>query len=361
MVQDFALRIEDWYARHGRDLPWRHTRDPYLIWISEVILQQTRVAQGMEYYLRFVSRFPTVESLAAAEEVEVLRLWQGLGYYSRARNLLAAARQAVDMGGFPHDYDALRSLRGVGEYTAAAVMSLAFDAPYAVLDGNVYRVLARFTCTDTPIDTTLGHKTFRALADEMLDRRRPALYNQSLMDFGALQCTPSAPDCAACPLADLCMAFASRRVTELPCKQRRPKVRHRYFTYLLLRSAGKILLERRPAGDIWQGLYQFPLVETEGVMTAATLEKLFPDCRLTLLVEELSHQLTHQTIHAALWQLEPQHVADDATRSFSDATRGIFDATRSFWADDTQFSSFPQPRLMERICEKIPHMFGRDE
>lgn len=356
MVQEFALRIEDWYGRNGRDLPWRHTRDPYLIWISEVILQQTRVAQGMEYYLRFVSRFPTVESLAAAEEVEVLRLWQGLGYYSRARNLLAAARQAVAMGGFPTDYDALRSLRGVGEYTAAAVMSLAFDAPFAVLDGNVYRVLSRFTCTDTPIDTTLGHKTFRALADEMLDRRRPALYNQSLMDFGALLCTPSAPDCTACPLNDLCLGFARRRVGELPCKQRRTKVRHRYFTYLLLRSAsGDIMLERRLSGDIWQGLYQFPLVESEAPLSAAELEKRFPDSRLTLLVPEITHQLTHQLIHASLWQLEPRRVASaDATCSFSETTCG-------FWADDAQFSSLPQPRLMERICEKIPHMFGRDE
>ena len=212
-ISDILL---DWYARHGRDLPWRRTRDPYRIWLSEVILQQTRVAQGMDYYLRFTERFPDVGSLAAAPEDEVLKLWQGLGYYSRARNLHAAARQVAERFGgvFPRSYDEVRSLRGVGDYTAAAVCSAAYDAPCAVLDGNVFRVLARLFDIDLPIDSTAGKRTFAELAQMQLDKRCPGRYNQAVMDFGALQCTPAQPGCADCPLASRCLALAAGTVAE---------------------------------------------------------------------------------------------------------------------------------------------------
>ena len=213
-MSEIADKLIDWYGVNGRDLPWRRTRDPYRIWLSEVILQQTRIAQGMDYYLRFVARFPDVGALAAADEDEVLKLWQGLGYYSRARNLHAAARQVVERygGRFPAAYADVRSLKGVGDYTAAAVCSIAYDAPCAVVDGNVYRVLSRLFDLDLAIDTAEGRKAFAALADEQLDRRRPARYNQAIMDFGALQCTPANPSCNDCPLRDECLSLAAGTV-----------------------------------------------------------------------------------------------------------------------------------------------------
>ena len=258
-ISDILL---DWYARHGRDLPWRRTRDPYRIWLSEVILQQTRVAQGMDYYLRFTERFPDVGSLAAAPEDEVLKLWQGLGYYSRACNLHAAARQVAERFGgvFPRSYDEVRSLRGVGDYTAAAVCSAAYDAPCAVLDGNVFRVLARLFDIDLPIDSTAGKRTFAELAQTQLDMRCPGRYNQAVMDFGALQCTPAQPGCADCPLAARCLALAAGTVAERPVKQAKTKVRDRWFNYLHVTCGDRTLLRRRGEGDIWQGLYEFPTV-----------------------------------------------------------------------------------------------------
>ena len=223
-MSDIAPILLDWYARCGRDLPWRRTRDPYLVWLSEVILQQTRVAQGRDYYLRFAERFPDVRSLAAAGQDEVMKLWQGLGYYSRARNLHAAARQIVaESGGvFPRAYADVRSLRGVGEYTAAAICSAAYDEPVAAVDGNVYRVLARLFDIAEPIDTTAGRRLFAELAAAQLDTRRAGRYNQAVMDFGALQCTPAAPRCDNCPLAARCLALAAGTVGERPVKRGRP-------------------------------------------------------------------------------------------------------------------------------------------
>ena len=224
----------EWYARCGRDLPWRRTCDAYRIWLSEVILQQTRVVQGLDYYERFTERFPTVETLAAASEDEVLKLWQGLGYYSRARNLHAAARDVVTRfgGSFPASFAELRTLPGVGEYTAAAVASIAFDVPVAVVDGNVYRVLARLFDVDMPIDTTAGRRAFAELAQSQIDAARPGLYNQAIMDFGALQCAPAQPRCTDCPLADRCLALAAGSVALRPVKQGRAKVSDRWFHYL---------------------------------------------------------------------------------------------------------------------------------
>lgn len=304
----------DWYELHGRDLPWRRTRDPYRIWLSEVILQQTRIAQGTDYYLRFVERFPDVGALAAAEEDEVLKLWQGLGYYSRARNLHAAARQVVARHGgrFPTDYADVRALKGVGDYTAAAVCSIACDAPCAVVDGNVYRVLARVFDLDLAIDTGQGRRAFAALADEQLDRRRPARYNQAIMDFGALQCTPVNPACSDCPLRDACLSLAAGTVARRPVKRGKTQVRPRYLNYLHLECDGRIALRRRPEGDIWQGLYDLPAIESDRPLdfTELIAERPFRELlgtlpyRLVRTTRMSKHQLSHQTLHAVYHRLE---------------------------------------------------------
>ena len=253
-MNTFSDILLSWYSENKRELPWRDTRDPYLIWISEIILQQTRVAQGYDYYARFVRRFPDVKSLAEADEDEVMRLWQGLGYYSRARNLLAAARRRTD-GVFPTSYGGVRALKGVGVYPAAAICSFAYGMPCAVVDGNVYRVLARYFGVDTPIDSTEGKKAFAALAQEMLDTSHPADYNQAIMDFGALVCTPKSPGCMFCPLAETCMALSEGRVADLPVKQHRTKLVDRYFNYLFVRMGKDTLLQQRTADDIWQTLF----------------------------------------------------------------------------------------------------------
>lgn len=304
----------DWYAREGRDLPWRRTRDPYRIWLSEVILQQTRVAQGTAYYERFTERFPDVAALAAASEDEVLKLWQGLGYYSRARNLHAAARQIVDRFGgvFPATFDEVRSLSGVGEYTAAAICSAAYDTPCAVVDGNVYRVLARLFDLDTPIDTSAGKRDFARLAQLQLDTARPGLYNQAIMDFGALRCTPAAPRCEGCPLAGQCLSLAAGTVAQRPVKQGRTKVRERWFNYLHVSAGDRTLLRRREGRDIWQGLYEFPMIETEGPadFTELVRWKEFADLlgdtswHLVRSVALAKHQLSHQTLHAVVHRIE---------------------------------------------------------
>lgn len=290
----FATILELWYDRHGRQLPWRQTRNPYHIWISEIILQQTRVAQGHDYYQRFVKRFPTVEALASASTDDVMQQWEGLGYYSRARNLHAAARQIQERGHFPTDYDAIRALKGVGDYTAAAIASFAFGLPYAVVDGNVYRLLSRYFGIETPIDTTRGKKQFTALAATLLDARHPALYNQAIMDFGALQCVPKNPDCQRCPLADSCQAHGEGRVAMLPVKSRRTAVKERYLTYILLFDGEAIYIHRRPEGDIWAGLYEPLLIED---LTPSTLS-LLQGKAVVAQLHRLRHQLTHRTLYA---------------------------------------------------------------
>lgn len=336
---DFSLQLLQWYAENGRELPWRQTRDPYRIWISEIILQQTRVAQGYDYFLRFVRRFPDVDSLAAASEDEVLAQWQGLGYYSRARNLHAAARQIVALGGFPSSYEAIRSLKGVGDYTAAAIASLAFGLPHAVVDGNVYRVLSRYFGIDTPIDSTAGRKLFAALAGEMLVPSRPADYNQAIMDFGALQCTPRSPQCQTCPLAEGCQAFAHGMVDQLPCKEHVTRVRERYFTYVYVRCEGYTLLQRRGSGDIWQGLYQMPLFEGSQPLSPREVEERVGQYgRLTKLCADHRHQLTHQRLHADLYLLES-------------AQRPPVDG---LWIQETERSQYAVPRLVEELLKLVP-------
>lgn len=338
----------DWYALHGRDLPWRRTRDPYRIWLSEVILQQTRVAQGTEYYLRFIERFPRAELLAAASEDEVLKLWQGLGYYSRARNLHAAAREVTERfgGAFPRTYDAVRSLPGVGDYTAAAVCSIAYGLPHAVLDGNVFRVLSRVFDIDEPMDTAAGRRAFAELAQAQLDPARPGVCNQAIMDFGALCCTPGRPGCAECPLADRCLSRAAGTVAERPVKRGRTKVRDRWFVYLHPVCRGETLLHRRGAGDIWQGLYEFPLIETPEATSFGRLAKteLFRalcgdtaprSCRR---IELPRHQLSHQTLHAVVCRIELERWTEAAGRYLRVAESALGD--------------YALPRLLDRYLSK---------
>jgi len=308
-------RLVAWYEAHRRSLPWRETRDAYRIWISEVILQQTRVAQGLDYYLRFTARFPDVRSLAAASEDEVLKLWQGLGYYSRARNLHAAAREvAVRFGGvFPTRYADVRSLPGIGEYTAAAVCSIAYGQPCAVVDGNVYRVLSRRFDLDVPVDSAPGRKLFSKLAASLLDTTRPGLYNQAVMELGALQCVPRSPDCAACPLSDGCLARARGTVAERPVKRPRRESVSRYFNYLHIGCGDRTLVGRRSGRDIWRGLYEFPLIETTGAVDFAALQRTvrwrelfggFSGFRLCRTETMPPHVLSHRVIRAVFYRLE---------------------------------------------------------
>lgn len=258
----FASTIVSWFGECGRDLPWRHTKDAYAIWLSEVILQQTRIVQGQAYWERMMERWPSVEALAAASEDEVLRMWQGLGYYSRARNLHEAARQVVAMGRFPDSLKGIKALKGVGDYTAAAIACFAFGVPTAVVDGNVYRVLARYFDIDVPINSSQGKRVFAELAQSLLPQSEAVAYNQGIMDFGAMVCTPMAPRCAECPLMLSCAAFRSGRVDVLPVKLKTVKVRERHLAYVFVRcwergdGVPMTAIHRRSKGDIWQGLWE---------------------------------------------------------------------------------------------------------
>lgn len=293
-------KLSQWYEQHHRILPWRETEDPYRIWISEIILQQTRVAQGLEYYMRFVERFPDVRSLASASEDEVLRYWQGLGYYSRARNLHRAAqtivqRQStvfdtpVDISDQASIFQELISLSGIGEYTAGAIASFAFNLPYPALDGNVYRVLARLYDCEIAFDTSAGKKHFHQLANQLLDPSNPRLFNSAIMEFGALHCTPTSPDCAHCPIQECCLAYAHHTVELLPVRKPRTALRDRYLNYTIYCTPDmRTLIQQRTEKDIWQHLYEFPLQETEALLPVAA----------GVAQVDLKHILSHQRIHA---------------------------------------------------------------
>lgn len=294
---EFTLRVLSWFQDHGRQLPWRETRDPYAIWLSEIILQQTRVSQGMAYWWRFIHQYPTVKDLAEASEDDVLRSWQGLGYYTRARNLHAAARQIVALGHFPQEIEEIKKLKGVGDYTAAAIASFAFDIPVAAVDGNVFRVLARYHGIDTPINSTEGKKLFTAMANDALPKEQAADFNQAMMDFGATQCTPTSPRCQSCPLTDTCVAYRENKVDTLPVKLKKTKIRERHLTYIYIRYKDKVAFHRRGEGDIWQGLWEPLLVEGE---------KLPPlGVALSLKKKGLKHVLTHQVLTADIYLAEP--------------------------------------------------------
>ena len=313
---DFTA-LTRWYHLSHRPLPWRATRDPYLIWLSEIILQQTRVVQGLDYYHRFTERFPAVGDLAAAEEDEILKLWQGLGYYSRARNLHAAAKQVTAEydGVFPTGYEEVRALKGVGDYTAAAIVSFSADAPHAVVDGNVYRVLSRLLDISAPIDTTAGKKTFTQAAAELLHdylaspgHQGAGLYNQAIMELGALVCTPRSPGCGECPLAGGCLALKNGTIPQRPVKQGKTAQTPRWFNYLHLTDPnGQTAIRRREGKDIWRGLYEFPLIETptETEFGKLSLPLPFPaEFTLQGTTKMPKHVLSHRIIHAVFHRIE---------------------------------------------------------
>jgi len=296
-----------WYQQNKRDLPWRTKNDPYWVWVSEIILQQTRVDQGTAYFLRFIERFPDVKTLADAPENEVLKLWQGLGYYSRARNMHVAARQIMNEfnGSFPDTIINIEKLKEIGTYTAAAIASIAFGLPYAAIDGNVYRVLSRMFGIETPIDSTIGKREFSELANELLDRQNPSVFNEALMEFGALQCIPQNPDCNSCPFQNQCIAFNQNKITTLPFKSKKTKAKNRYFNYLFIRQKEHFYLEKREENDIWRNLYQFPLIESakalniEELLTTEQFKSLFDDMDISVdsISPEIIHVLTHQRLH----------------------------------------------------------------
>ncbi|MES2265221.1 MAG: A/G-specific adenine glycosylase [Bacteroidota bacterium] len=261
---DFSAELINWYHNNKRDLPWRNTTDAYIIWLSEIILQQTRVEQGMPYFYRFAEKYPTVTAFAAANEDEVLRLWQGLGYYSRGRNMLKTAQlvQEKYSGVFPVKYDELIKLKGIGEYTAAAISSFAANEARAVVDGNVYRVLARYFGVDEPINSPKGKKIFQQMANELLNKQQPATHNQAMMEFGAMLCKPQNPACGICPVRMGCVAFKTNATTWLPVKLKTVKIRKRFFNYMLISDGKKILMNKRGEGDIWANMYDLPLIET---------------------------------------------------------------------------------------------------
>jgi len=286
-------------------MPWREITDPYRIWISEIILQQTRVNQGMSYYLRFVERFPDVKTLAVADEDEVLRYWQGLGYYSRARNLHKTAKIIVEKhnGIFPKKHSEILQLKGIGEYTAAAISSFAYNQAFAVVDGNVFRVLSRIYAVETPIDSTIGKKEFTKLAEKILDRNEPGLHNQAIMEFGALQCVPVQPECGVCPLQKVCKAYSLNLVDKLPVKATKTKVRVRFFNYFYIECQDMIFIQKRTSKDIWQNLYELPLVESDKLLETNEIaqNELFANLEnleINSTTSTFKHILSHQRIFA---------------------------------------------------------------
>ncbi len=347
----FSSKLIAWYLRHQRDLPWRQTRDPYKIWLSEVILQQTRVKQGLPYYYAFVEKFPTVFDLARAEEQEVLRLWQGLGYYSRARNLQFTARQIVAQynGQFPDSYKDLLKLKGIGPYTAAAVASFAYKERVAVLDGNVFRVLSRLYGIDTDIASAAAKPLFSGIANRLIPTKDPDLFNQAIMEFGALQCTPANPDCMFCPFHNECEAFLTGRQAQLPVKSKKGNSRIRYFHYVIFRKDDRGGMRKRDQKDIWNGLHDFYLLEDAALLTTGELmaaEPLLPWTEAVAVEEEsvvYTHKLTHQQVQAKFWHIRLNEAAD------VDKVARDFGLT---FVESAQAHHLPKPVLIDNYLKK---------
>lgn len=328
--------IVQWYHQNKRDLPWRTTKNAYTIWLSEIILQQTRVEQGLPYFKKFLKNYPNVGDLATANEQEILNDWQGLGYYSRARNLHKTAKEVMDIykGEFPSSYCELLKLTGIGPYTAAAIASFAFDEVKAVVDGNVYRVLSRIFDINEPIDSSQGKKSFELLANELIDKQNPAIYNQAIMEFGALQCVPVNPDCLSCPLQFQCLAFKNKTIFERPVKSKKTKVTTRYFIFLIELSESKtIRIEKREEKGIWQHLYQFPLLE---FTTTEKKQSFLGGLKSKFISKEYKHILSHQQLFAHFVVVEPTNKIPENQIEIA----------------PSQLSNFPIPRLVDKFWEE---------
>jgi len=316
-TNNFSANFSDillkWYDLNKRDLPWRKTKNPYKIWLSEIILQQTRVIQGLPFYISFITNFPTIDDLANASEKKILRLWQGLGYYSRAKNLHKCSKLIVKQysGKFPNHYSELIKLPGIGPYTAAAIASFCYKEPVAVVDGNVFRVIARFWGIKTDIASSKGIKKFNVIANQLIDRNHPDTYNQAIMEFGAIHCTPKNPSCNSCPLMDGCYSYLNHTQNQLPVKLKKIKIKNRYFYYIIIEMNGEIIMKEREDKDIWQGLYDFPLVETIKKENIETVLKVLSNKSLTFIIDNISkeykHILTHQRIHARFIKVDVQN------------------------------------------------------
>lgn len=347
MERTFAQKIIHWYSQNKRDLPWRKTNDPYKIWLSEIILQQTRVAQGTPYYLAFIEKYPDIFDLAHAQEQEVLKLWQGLGYYSRAINLHFTAQYIVKNfnGKFPSSYDKLLKLKGIGDYTAAAIASFCFDESVPVIDGNVFRVLSRYFGIETPINENKAKIEFKTLAKELIDKQNPGIFNQAMMEFGALQCTPLSPLCNSCPLNDSCAALQNKKVSILPIKSNKIASKKRYFNYIIyLTPNRKTIIEKRNNKDIWKHLFQFPLIESDkelDIENFIDLLKLknsfsYENSSIQLInPRTIKHKLTHQEIFIKFWTVEIQSEVDNAI----------------YWDD---LHIYPFPIIIHRFIEIFP-------
>lgn len=341
----FYNLLIQWYLQNKRDLPWRNTTNPYFIWLSEIMLQQTRVAQGMPYFLSFTTAFPTVFDLAKADEEQVLKLWQGLGYYSRARNLHKTAQYiATDLEGiFPDTYNDLLKLKGVGEYTAAAIASFSYNEVVPVVDGNVFRVLSRFLDVETDIAQASAKKEFAALAFELMPKDNPAIFNQAIMEFGALQCVPKSPDCGSCVFNESCAALQKGKVDQLPVKSKKLKVRNRYFNYLVVEDEnGATVIHKRILKGIWQNLYEFPLIETvqvEGFEVIAKLvqDNFFKENKVVSIMEwnseSIVHKLSHQHLYIKFWKIKLKGVVKDGV-------------------DVVSMKTFPFPIVIHNFIEK---------
>ena len=339
-MADFHLLITDWYRQNARSLPWRNTKNAYFIWLSEIILQQTRVNQGLNYFLKFQNNYPTVKHLAQASEQEVLSDWQGLGYYSRARNLHFTAKIVANEynGIFPSSFNAIKKLKGIGDYTASAIASFAFDLPHAVVDGNVFRVLSRLYDIEIPIDSNEGKKFFDSLAKELLGENPPAIHNQAIMEFGALQCVPANPNCEICPLVLQCLAFKNKTITERPQKRGKIIPKNRYFHFLQFEDGENILLEKRIGKDIWQHLFQFPLIETNNMSQLEEIKDLLIErFKITpsSVSNQIKHILTHQRIYAHVWRFDSLPKENEFDENWIKVNL-------------TDLINYPIPRLLDR-------------
>ncbi|TVR37297.1 MAG: A/G-specific adenine glycosylase [Cryomorphaceae bacterium] len=336
--------LNDWYSKNKRQLPWRNSPTPYNIWLSEMIMQQTRIAQGLPYYLRFKKAFPSIKDLAEADERDVMQLWQGLGYYRRARNLHHAAKHVVhELGGcFPGSYKELLQLKGVGPYSAAAIASICYHEPVPVVDGNVFRFLSRLFGIDTPVDTSFGKKTFYEQAAAILDHQNPGDFNQAMMEFGALVCTPAQPECAECPFGEVCVAYRTGTIEQFPAKRKRTKATPLYLNSLVVQTSRGLMLQQRPETGIWAGLYGFPTLETSTPPDHNALSDFcgqfgLPEPNKEKRIGPIPHQLTHRSIQAHFWVFNEPPIHE---KEF-------------IWVlNRKEISNFGLPRLFERFVDK---------